>query len=289
MAQESERLKREIAGLEKRRDELSTKQSEAAARIAEIEQRRQSFLAEAGEGNTGARRELKKLDTDRQDAATDHEALSAAHSKVTRELQDVQALLAGAERLEAIRFVETEIAALGQADGVLEEAVAGLKAASAALFAAGDELTGQLAAFDPVRWGPAFASEIKRDIAASITRQLDMLGKPPGWPIPPKVFELIAPRFKAIIAQLQYESGQWHSAGQGEKLYRTLHHLTGIRQVDLPLGAVIALRPDEAKRYLESGALVLVGDEADVAPIPTEVPEPERPQRGERILNAGGF
>ncbi len=213
MASEIERLKKHRGHLQQRGGEMGTRQSEATSRIAEIEQRRRSFLAEAGEGNAGARRELKKLDSELLDARTDAESFRAAAAKINGELKDVQAQLARAERAAAIVALENELVVLGRADGEVERAIVGVKAASAGTYAATDAVTAALTAIDPVRWGSSFAGEIRRDITNSITRQLDM--RPPGWPVPPKVFEMIGPRFKGVIAQLKYESGEWQASKRG--------------------------------------------------------------------------
>jgi hypothetical protein len=286
---EIERLKKQETNLRQRIAELGTKQTAATATLAEKEQRRQSFLAEAGEGSGAARASLRKLDADIVDAKTDVDIFAAAVAKSTAELADVVTQRARAERAAAITSLENEISALRQPDTALQQALEAVTKASTGLFSAASVVTDKLAEIDSSRWGPAFAGEVRLAIQSSITAQLNLLFRPKGWPTPLGVSDLLTGKLTAITAQLRYESGEWQSAGKGEQLFRAAHNVTGIRQVDLPMGAVIALRPDEAAKFVEGGALVLVDDEAEVAPTPTEVPdppEPERPARGERILNA---
>jgi DNA repair exonuclease SbcCD ATPase subunit len=263
MATEVEKLRKEVASLEARKSEHERKHAEAGQRKTELESRRQVLLAQIADGDDGARRDLRRLDGEKQEAEENEQAFAAAGTKVALELETAREALGRAQGEAAITALEGQIALLAPLDNEVEAALALVKQRSEALFSATKEIAAQLNAMDATRYDDAFAYKLGALIKESIWHRLEEMHVNSAERRP-SFIERATPRLHAAIEQLKYESLQGQIVpGKREKLYRTVCRVRGLRNLDLRPGSLIALREDEAAPLLDGGSLELVVEQIE--------------------------
>ncbi len=263
MATEVEKLRKEVASLEAKKSEHEQKHAAAGQRKAELDSRRRALLAQIADGDDGARRDLRRLDGERQEAEENEQAFAAAGTKVGLELETARVALGRAERQAAITALEGQIALLAPLDNEVEEALALVKQKSEALFSATKEIAAQLHSMDATRYDDAFGYKLTALVREAIYHRFEEMGFP-NAERRPSFIERAAPRLHAAIEQLKYESLRGQIVpGKREKLYRTVCRVRGLRNLDLRPGSLIALREDEADPLLEGGSLELVVEQSE--------------------------
>ncbi len=258
MASEVEKLRNEVSTLQQKGAELQRRHTEASQQKAAFEGRRQEALSRIAEGDDAARRDLRSLNANMQDAQENEQAFAVAGKKVADQLSAAKESLARAEREAAITSLQDQVDAFGPLDNAVEAALADLKAKSAALFAAVSGVADQLRAMDEKRFDGRYGYNLTSLVKESIHHRFEEMGFPNAEKRP-TFLERAKPNLERAIAQLRYESLQGQVVpAKKEKLYRAVGRIRGLRGLDLRNGCLIGLRDDEAAEFLAGGSLELV-------------------------------
>lgn len=257
-----EKLRKDVAALEGKKAEYERRHRKAHDQKTDLERQRKELLARIAEGDDGARRDLRRLEAGSQETQEDELAFSTAGVEVALQLDAARSALAHAERQVAITALEDQVASLAPLDNEVETALAQVKEKSEALFSAAKEVAAQLFAMDEHRFDHAFGFKLTASIRDAIWHRFEEMGFP-NTERRPSFMERATGRLRSAIAQLRYEA----LAGQvvperGEQLYRAINRITGLRNLDLPAGALIALTPTEAASFVSGGFLQLVQEPA---------------------------
>ncbi len=261
MATEIEKLKKEIAWLEEKKAEHERKLAAATQRRNELETRRPSLLAKIAEGNESARKEFRAMDGQQQELTEDLQAFEAGMADVTTKLIGAKRELARTEREAAIVQLETQIESLSRFDNNLERALGQVREATDVFIAAVTDVAKHLEEMDPVRFDSRYGYALCARIREVCWHRFEELAMP-NQSRRPSFSERVGPDFRRAIAQLRYMGQEQFTPGRGERLYRALAHIPGLRDVDLLPGQLIPLRDEEAASFLKDGSIELVNEPA---------------------------
>lgn len=261
MQSEVDKLRKEIAALEAKKQEHERKLAEATQRRTELDSRRQSLLAKIADGDESVRKEMRALDERRQERLEDEQAFGAAIVDVTAKLNSAKRELARAEREAAIVRLEAQIESLSGLDNELETALAEVRKQTDVLIAAITEVAKLLEAMDPVRFDSRYCYSLCAKVRETCWHRFEELAMP-SQSRRPSFSERAGRDFRRAVAQLKYMGLEQVRPGRDERLYRTLCHIPGLRDVDLLPGQLIPLRGDEAAQLLKDGSVELVKEPA---------------------------
>ena len=197
------------------------------------------------------------MDGQRQELAEDEQAHAAAIGNLTAKVDAAKQELARAQRETAIVRLEAEIAELTQLDSKLERALASVRAEADTLIAAVTSVGALLEAQDSERFGSNYTYALTARVREVCWHRFEELAIP-SQSRRPSFSEQVERDFRRAIAQLRYMGLEQVTPGRGERLYRALAHIPGLRDVDLLPGQFIPLRDDEAASFLRDGSVELV-------------------------------
>jgi hypothetical protein len=262
MASPIEKLKREVTTLEARHVELKAQRDDRNTRANALEVKRRDTIAEElAEGRPSRDGEKELLEVLRLRTAT--QDFGAAIAAVEKKLAIIRTELARAERQDAINALEAQIAELSKADNSVDMALHGLRTATEQLFASARAVANSLNSFDAQRWDVGFATHLELDIRRALTDAVSVFGLPvPGVQQP--FASRVATQLRSAVTQLRFESLEGKiEPKRGEELFRVLSKISGLRDLILVPGNLVALRPDEAEHFVRGGSLERLAQRPD--------------------------
>lgn len=261
---EVEKQTKLIAELEAKLRNVELKLVSTRNTKADLHLRREGLHLRIADGDDGARKELRRLDDERQHVIEDDEAFSAATTTTTTKLAQAKKALALATDQAAIDQLENQMSNFAVLDGELQLALGQVATKSAALIGAIDGVGQKLAQRNEREWG-RFGEGLKAQVRRAIFLSFESIGKGAA---PRSTFsEACATDLRRAIAELRFAAtGRRMTPQRGERLYRVGTNIGGLRDIDAHDGDLIALAPDDSEtlRLLRDKSITLADESHDI-------------------------